>query len=91
MLDSEALYGLDIARRLGADEVLLSGEGTLYPLLARLRKQGLVETTWAESTSGSPRRYYSLTDEGRAALTTFRRTWTTFRDAVDAALEGGHP
>ena len=91
MLDSEALYGLDIARRLGADEVLLSGEGTLYPLLARLRKQGLVETTWAESTSGPPRRYYSLTDEGRAALTTFRRTWTTFRDAVDAALEGGHP
>ena len=60
MLDGEALYGLDIARRLGADDVLLSGEGTLYPLLARLRKQGLVETTWAESTTGPPRRYYSL-------------------------------
>lgn len=91
MLDGEALYGLDIARRLGADAVLLSGEGTLYPLLARLRKQGLVETTWAESTTGPPRRYYSLTDDGRTALAAFRRTWTTFRDAVDAALEGGHP
>ena len=91
MLDGEALYGLDIARRLGTDDVLLSGEGTLYPLLARLPKQGLVDPTWAESTAGPPRRYYSLTDDGRTALAAFRRTWTTFRDAVDAALEGGHP
>lgn len=91
LLEGEARYGLDIARRLGDDGVLLAGEGTLYPLLARLRKQGLVDTTWAESTSGPPRRYYSLTTEGRTALASFQRTWKTFRDAVDATLQGGHP
>ena len=90
LLDGEPRYGLDIARRLGDDGVLLSGEGTLYPLLARLRKQGLVESTWAESTTGPPRRYYSLTEQGRIALASFQRTWTTFRDAVDATLQGGH-
>ena len=90
LLDGEPRYGLDIARRLGDDGVLLAGEGTLYPLLARLRKQGLVETTWAESTAGPPRRYYSLTAAGRIALASFQRTWTTFRDAVDATLQGEH-
>ncbi|WP_265522686.1 PadR family transcriptional regulator [Oerskovia flava] len=82
-------YGLDIARRLGADGILLGGEGTLYPLLARLRKGGLVETQWRESATGPPRRYYALTDAGRRALDAFARTWAPFRDAVDSTL-GSH-
>ncbi|MBM6403027.1 PadR family transcriptional regulator [Phycicoccus sp. CSK15P-2] len=89
LLDGEPMYGLDIARRLGEDEVLLAGEGTLYPLLSRLRKQGLVDTSWVESPSGPPRRYYELTPTGEVALATFRRTWKSFRDAVDTTLEGG--
>lgn len=87
LLESRPAYGLDIARRLGADGILMAGEGTLYPLLARLRKAGLVETTWQESTAGPPRRYYALTGLGRSALATFRSTWPAFRDAVDAALD----
>lgn len=89
MLQSEELYGLDIARRLTVDGVLMSGEGTLYPLLARLRKAGLVDTQWQESVEGPPRRYYSLTADGRAALDAFARTWKPFRDAVDTAIQGG--
>lgn len=89
LLEHEELYGFDIARRLGDDGVLMQGEGTLYPLLARLRKHGWVETSWRESTEGPPRRYYGLTASGREALHTFRTTWKTFRDAVDAALETG--
>ena len=89
LLDTEPMYGLDIARRLGDDGVLLNGEGTLYPLLSRLRKQGLVDTSWTESPSGPPRRYYALTASGEVALSTFRRTWKSFRDAVDATLDGG--
>lgn len=89
MLEDEALYGLDIARRLTADGVLMSSEGTLYPLLARLRKTGLVDTTWQESGEGPPRRYYSLTRGGTESLASFRRTWKPFKEAVDAALEGG--
>lgn len=80
-------YGLDIARKLGHDNVLFASEGTLYPLLARLRKQGWVRTDWRESTSGPPRRYYSLTDDGRAALEVFSTTWARFRAGVDTALE----
>lgn len=87
LLEEDATYGLDIARRLTVDGILMSGEGTLYPLLARLRKGGLVETEWAESSEGPPRRYYALTDAGRTRLEAFRTTWVPFRDAVDAALD----
>ncbi len=80
-------YGLELSRELTRDGVLMGGEGTLYPLLARLRKSGLVETTWQESTSGPPRRYYALTEDGQRALQTFISTWRTFRGAVDAVLD----
>ncbi len=86
MLRDGSLYGLDIARRLSADRVLLASEGTVYPLLARLRKSGLVETTWQESAEGPPRRYYVLTPTGRQALAAFVRTWQPFRDSVDAVV-----
>ena len=89
MLTEQQSYGLDIARHLTADGVLMASEGTLYPLLARLRKAGLVDTTWQESAEGPPRRYYNLTGSGRDALASFTATWPTFRDAVDAALDGG--
>lgn len=88
LLRSGPRYGLEIARELSRDGVLMGGEGTLYPLLARLRKSGLVVTTWQESTAGPPRRYYALTKDGRSALAAFTRTWHPFRDAVDAVLEG---
>jgi PadR family transcriptional regulator, regulatory protein PadR len=80
-------YGLDLARTLAADG-LVTSEGTIYPLLARLRQDGLVETTWHESSQGPPRRYYRLTDDGRAALDAFIVQWRQFRDAVDIVLEG---
>lgn len=78
-------YGLEIARELG--DVLIQGEGTLYPLLGRMRRAGLVDTTWQESTEGPPRRYYALTGAGEDALATFVANWTSFRDAVESALD----
>ncbi len=87
LLAGRERYGLDIARELTTDGVLMSSEGTLYPLLARLRKAGSVTTSWRESTEGPPRRYYSLTVAGAASLESFRPAWTSFRDAVDAALQ----
>jgi PadR family transcriptional regulator, regulatory protein PadR len=80
-------YGLDLTRTLAADG-LVTSEGTIYPLLARLRNDGLVETTWHESPQGPPRRYYRLTEDGRAALDAFAVHWRQFRDAVDVVLEG---
>ena len=76
-------YGVELVRQLGADGALTASEGTLYPLLSRLRRTGWVETSWEESPIGPPRRYYTLTSEGRAALARFRDEWVIFRDAVD--------
>lgn len=80
-------YGLELSSRLVAAG-LLSSEGTLYPLLSRLRGRGLVETTWQESTNGPPRRYYALTDQGTAALEAFATTWNPFAHGVAQLLEG---
>lgn len=81
-------YGYELVAQLGADG-LLSSEGTIYPLLGRLRKDGAVATTWRESTSGPPRRYYSLTAKGHETLARFSGEWTRFRDAVDEVLGTG--
>jgi PadR family transcriptional regulator PadR len=80
-------YGYELVSELAAADGLLTSEGTIYPLLGRLRKDGSVATTWRESASGPPRRYYSLTPTGQAALERFRGEWVRFRDAVDAILE----
>lgn len=78
-------YGLDIARALH-DAGLIDGEGTVYPLLSRLRSRGIVDTRWEESTSGPPRRYYRLTRAGVSSLDDFRVGWARFRDAVDTLM-----
>jgi PadR family transcriptional regulator PadR len=87
-LKDRTSYGLEIASGLGAHDALFSSEGTLYPLLARLRKQGYVETLWHDSTSGPPRRYYTLTSDGEAALEEFITAWRPFVHGVTLILEG---
>jgi PadR family transcriptional regulator PadR len=76
-------YGFELVRALGEVDGMVASEGTIYPLLSRLRREGLVETTWRESPSGPPRRYYRLTERGRQALEDFTGEWVRFRDAVD--------
>ncbi|MFG1605499.1 PadR family transcriptional regulator [Actinoplanes sp. NPDC049265] len=83
MVEREDIYGTEIVRRLGEERSLATTEGTIYPLLSRLRRVGWLDSKWSESPSGPPRRYYSLTDSGRAALENFRTEWTSFRQTVD--------
>ena len=80
-------YGFELVRTLSAADGMVTTEGTLYPLLGRLRREGLVETTWRESPSGPPRRYYRLTPDGELALTAFREEWIRFSASVDQLLE----
>jgi PadR family transcriptional regulator PadR len=68
---------------------MVTSEGTIYPLLTRLRRDGLVTSTWRESPSGPPRRYYQLTYKGRRALDDFVAEWRRFRRAVDRFVGGG--
>jgi PadR family transcriptional regulator PadR len=87
LLADEERYGFDLVRGLGETDGMVTSEGTIYPLLSRLRRDGLVESTWQESPAGPPRRYCRLTDSGRAALEGFRLEWRRFRDAVDHFVE----
>jgi PadR family transcriptional regulator len=90
LIEPEPRYGFEITQLLGADDRLLLTEGSVYPLLSRLRNDDLVSTEWRESSAGPPRRYYKLTAAGRRALTDFRQEWLQFRQAVDAVLLGGN-
>ena len=87
LLADDERYGFDLVRSLAETDGMVTSEGTIYPLLSRLRRDGLVETTWRESTSGPPRRYYRLTAAGRASLDAFKDEWGRFRDAVDHFVE----
>jgi PadR family transcriptional regulator PadR len=86
VLRRDESYAFDIVRVLSGAGELLTSEGTIYPLLARLRRDRLVTTTWRESDAGPPRRYYRITGAGRRALDAFGGDWARFRDAVDALL-----
>jgi len=86
LLDGEASYGYEIVSRLGAIAQLASGEGTVYPLLRRLRREGLLEAFWQESASGPPRQYYRLTRRGSAALTRMRSQWRELAQGISRLL-----
>ncbi|MFZ2501994.1 MAG: PadR family transcriptional regulator [Nocardioides sp.] len=86
LLAGEPRYGYDLVTEL-SEAGLIASEGTLYPLLSRLRKEQLVETTWQESSGGPPRRYYSLSPRGESAVAGFRPAWTDFKRSVDDILE----
>lgn len=85
LLRQDERYAFDLVREL-SEQGLVTSEGTIYPLLSRLRRDGFVETTWHESPSGPPRRYYQLAPQGKDALAEFVAEWETFRSAVDAVL-----
>jgi PadR family transcriptional regulator, regulatory protein PadR len=84
-------YGFELVRLLTEDHGFSISEGTIYPLLSRLRRDGLVETSWRASDAGPPRRYYRLTRDGQLALDGFRAEWSSFRDAVDALIDPEAP
>lgn len=89
LLRDEERYGFDLASGLGGQDGMAISQGTIYPLLTRLAKDGLVTTAWRESAAGPPRKYYALSAQGIAALTAFAEQWAHFRDDVDALMEKG--
>jgi PadR family transcriptional regulator PadR len=83
---SGRLYGLELIRRLEGDAQLPVPEGTLYPLLNRLRAEGLVDAEWVEAEAGHPRKYYRLTPDGRRRVVQMARVWRRFATGIDAVL-----
>ncbi|MGA7687765.1 MAG: PadR family transcriptional regulator [Jiangellales bacterium] len=89
LLRGGAAYSYDVVRALGSVDGLLTSEGTVYPLLSRLRREGLVSTRWQESPTGPPRRYYELTAQGAEVVESFAAAWQVFRSSVDDVMAGG--
>jgi PadR family transcriptional regulator PadR len=79
---SDDVYAADILERLRTTD-FATREGTLYPLLSRMRRDGLLDYQWQESASGPPRKYYRLTDTGRAQLGEFRAYWASLTSLID--------
>lgn len=96
------VYASDMLTELTAARIMVV-EGTLYPLLTRLKNAGLVEYKWVESQSGPPRKYYTLTETGRQFLSELQQTWGelmasthqimhkngTIRPIADGEITGG--
>lgn len=82
-IDSNRLYGYDIVKRLRKVEGLVISEGTIYPILTRLRREDLLETTLEESTQGPARKYYELTDRGRTLVEHMNRHWNRLKTGVE--------
>jgi PadR family transcriptional regulator PadR len=79
-------YASDILEELKKAELLVV-EGTLYPLLSRLKSSGFLNYTWSESPSGPPRKYYTLTDSGKKELEELHQTWQEFSSSINALIK----
>jgi len=76
------LYGLEILRQLESDSDLVVSEGTVYPLLSRLKALELVRSEWVESSGGHPRKYYAITAAGKHRAREMAEIWSRFALSV---------
>ena len=86
-------YGLAIIQHLETFTDLVVGEGTIYPILGRLTREGLLDAEWVEGEAPHPRKYYRLTKAGAQRLTDMKEGWRTFAEKIDrlmAASETDH-
>jgi PadR family transcriptional regulator PadR len=79
-----SLYGYDIVRKLRNIRGLVISEGTIYPILSRLKREGFVQTTIKESAEGPPRKYYELTAKGEKILSQMNGYWQDIKTGTDA-------
>jgi PadR family transcriptional regulator PadR len=82
VIDADRVYVADILRKL-SDTEFATQEGTLYPLLSRMRRDGLVDYDWKESESGPPRKYYALTASGQAQLAELVSYWRLINKTIE--------
>lgn len=82
IIDKHECYASDIIEEMKGAKLIVV-EGTLYPLLTRLKNTGLLNYKWEESKSGPPRKYYSLTEEGKSFIGDLSETWDELSNAVN--------
>ncbi len=86
IINNNEAYPSDIINQLKRGELIVV-EGTLYPILTRLKNFGMLDYYWQESTSGPPRKYYKITELGRESLTQLIENWNQFVTGVNQSLK----
>ena len=86
LVAKEAAYPTDMINKLKSAELIVV-EGTLYPLLSRLKKSGLVDYYWQESPAGPPRKYYQITENGETFLNDLTQSWKQLNKAVNYSIK----
>ncbi|MBI3922873.1 MAG: PadR family transcriptional regulator [Armatimonadetes bacterium] len=88
LLAERERYGYEIVQELNEPGPVIVAEGTIYPLLKRLSQEGWVISTWHESPSGPPRKYYRLTEKGSVRLYQITAEWRSFAEFVNRMVGG---
>ncbi len=86
IISREKKYASEIIKELKMSDLIVV-EGTLYPLLSRLRGLGLLTHTWEESKEGPPRKYYELTEKGKETLASLKETWKKLYVSIDTLIQ----
>lgn len=89
ILGAKSLYGLEMIQHLESIPELAISEGTIYPLLSRLKSEGLVFSEWVESAEGRPRKYYSLSEKGRRVEKEINEAWLSFSESILKIIQKG--
>jgi PadR family transcriptional regulator PadR len=82
ILDKKEYYGYELVQEIKIHTQLDVAEGTLYPLLNRLKSDGIVDSKWVEQESGMPRKYYTLSNDGKATLAEMKKMWIELETAI---------
>jgi len=88
LIEEEATYGYEMVNKLRDRGLDLASEGSIYPLLSRLQKQGIIEGYLVQSTAGPARKYYRMSPDGRKVLEQWRTEWQQFSTAIETVLKG---
>ena len=88
IIAEEPSYGYEMVRKLSERGLDLVSEGTIYPLLSRLQRQGLIEGYLVASSEGPARKYYRIAEPGAAALEEWKQDWRRLAAGVERVLEG---
>lgn len=83
VIEERPTYGYELYLRLSEQGLQSVSEGSIYPVLLRIQKEGLVEGTMVKSTNGPNRKYYSLTDKGKETLVQFKQEWEVLAESVN--------
>ncbi len=81
-ISKKELYGYELIEIIKKSTAIEIAEGTLYPLMNRLKKEGLTNSKWVEQESGIPRKYYTLTKEGEVTLKQMRNYWNELQESI---------